>query len=149
MSVSRHRGFQHTLRSGLRIAAFIAAASMVSSGSALAWGTLCVGEDGHVAFEAFADGKCVDGTAAPSPTHAAHLNACDGEAGCGPCTDLRSAPGAWPGRTTSPPQTSPSAFALPSLALHATPSARAPAFLLRRSAPGPHRSVTAIAVLRC
>jgi hypothetical protein len=74
----------------------IAAAFAVLALAAVPWATLCLGEDGHVAFEVVVDGRCLDGgKSEPSAEHPVHLTACEQETGCGPCTDLRSTADAW------------------------------------------------------
>ncbi len=74
----------------------IAAAFAVLAAAVLSWGTLCRGDDGHVAFEIVVDGRCLDGGKTElTAEHPVHLNDCKQEAGCGPCTDLRGTADAW------------------------------------------------------
>jgi hypothetical protein len=68
----------------------LAATILVLVATAASWGTLCIGEDGHVAFEAAAAGDCVgETTAGGASPGAASATAVGGAwSCCGPCTDL-------------------------------------------------------------
>jgi hypothetical protein len=70
--------------------ASLAATILVFVGTAASWGTLCIGADGHVAFEAAAAGNCVGETpSGGAPSGAASATAAAGAwPCCGPCTDL-------------------------------------------------------------
>jgi hypothetical protein len=73
----------------------IAAALTVISGVALSWGTVCLGEDGHVAVEISVAGRCLDDIQKAPAEHGAHLSSCLRDAGCGPCMDISGASDAW------------------------------------------------------
>lgn len=92
----------------------LAAVVLVLSATAASWGTLCIGEDGHVAFEAAAAGDCVGettpGAAAPG---AASTSAVDGAwPCCGPCMDLDRAGADWLTGNSPEPEPAPVALAV-------------------------------------
>jgi hypothetical protein len=127
-----------------------AAAFAVLALAALSWGTLCLGEDGHVAFEVFVAGRCLDnGGTTPPAEHPVHLTACEQETGCGPCTDLRGTADAWLARTSS--DVPDAGLALMSV-IHAAIPQPAPATAssrLESVAARARRVATATTVLRC
>jgi hypothetical protein len=126
----------------------LAAVAVVLAVSALSWATLCLGEDGHLAFEVAVAGKCLDGAAGvPAAGSSAILNTCEARSGCGPCTDLRWTPAAWLGSVTSDlPDPGPAVVSV-TLAPIAVPLARVAPF--RLAALGAHLVATATTVLRC
>jgi hypothetical protein len=109
---------------------------------------LCLGEDGHVAFEVFAAGRCLDvGTTSPTE-HPIHLSSCEQEAGCGPCTDLRGGADAWLA-SVSPDLPDPG-LALVSVFQTATPQpVPGAATSLLETVAATRRAAPATTVLRC
>ena len=128
----------------------IAAAFAVVSGAAFSWGTLCLGDDGHVAFEVSVAGHCLDYVnTAPPLEHPAHLAACDREAGCGPCTDLRGGADALlPNASSDLPGATLAFVSVIHVALP-QPAPAAASFRLRSATPFSRRASTATTVLRC
>lgn len=129
----------------------LAAVAAVIAAAALSWATLCLGEDGHVAFEVAVAGKCLDGAAGVGAARAsASLDSCEAQSGCGPCTDLRAGYGqGLSGTTSAQPDPGPALVWL-RLGAPATPPAKASSlFFLRDHALGDHLGATATTVLRC
>ena len=139
-----------SLRRHLRVAGLAAVATVITA-AALSWATLCLGEDGHVAFEVAVGGKCLDDAAGvPAAGASAMLNSYEAESGCGPCTDLRAVSGQWLGGATSAQPDPGPALVLLRLGEPATPLADAPSlFSLRDHALAAHLGATATTVLRC
>ncbi len=125
----------------------LAAAVALLASVGLSWGTLCLGADGHVAFEAIVAGQCLDDVADAHAGHeAAELSPCPSRTGCGPCTDFRGAADAWLTSATPErpdPAASPAAILLAPAAL---PPQIAAAPVWRRGIP---LAATASTVLRC
>lgn len=142
-------GCMRSPRIGLRVGG-IAAALAVLAGAALSWGTLCLGEDGHVAFEVSVAGRCFDDVrAAPPVEHPVHLDVCAQDAGCGPCTDLRGTADAWlAGVSPDLPEATPALVSVTHVALP-QPMACAASSRLWDATPAARRAVTAMTVLRC
>jgi hypothetical protein len=75
--------------------------SAVLVATVISWGTICLGRDGHVAFETSIAGRCTaqDGASSTSLADEEHLVVPWGLGTaplcCGPCTDLVSASGQW------------------------------------------------------
>ena len=136
-----------SLRRHLRVGA-PAAVAVVIAGAALSWATLCLGEDGHVAFEVAVAGKCLDNAAGiPAAGSLTILNPYDARPGCGPCTDLRWTPTAWLGSATSDlPDRGPSHVSV-TLAPIVMRLAGVASFELASA--GAHLGATATTVLRC
>ncbi len=145
-----NRGCMRSLRRHLRVGGLAAVVAVISS-AALSWATLCLGDDGHVAFEVAVAGKCLDDAAGvPAAGASAILNSCEARSGCGPCTDLRWITGAWLGTATSTQPDPGPALVLLRLGEPATPIADAPSlFSLRDNALAAHLVATAATVLRC
>jgi len=136
-------------RRGLRVGT-IAAAFGVLAAVALSWGTLCFGEDGHVAFEVVVDGRCLDGGGTTPPAgHPAHFAPCELEAGCGPCRDLRGTAGAW--LASASPDLPDVGLVVVSAVDAAIPQPApvAPSFQVESAATAARRAATATTVLRC
>jgi hypothetical protein len=128
----------------------LAAVAAVITAAALSWATLCLGEDGHVAFEVAVAGKCLDdGAGIPAARSLTILNACVARPGCGPCTDLRWTSTAWLGSATSDlPDPGPAHVSV-TLAPIAMPLANPASFRLAAVVAGAHLGATATTVLRC
>lgn len=92
----------------------LAAVILVLVATAASWGTLCIGEDGHVAFEATAAGDCVGETKpGATPPGAASATAVDQAwPCCGPCTDLDRAGADWLTGNAPEPEPAPVALAV-------------------------------------
>jgi hypothetical protein len=136
-----------SLRRHLRVGG-LAAIAVVIAGAALSWATLCLGEDGHVAFEVSVAGRCLDDAAGvPAAGASAMLNSCEARSGCGPCTDFRCTSSAWLGRATTSDLPDPGpALVSVTLAPIAAPLAGVASFRLAAVA---HLGATATTVLRC
>lgn len=145
-----NRGCMRSLRRHLRVGG-VAAVAVVIAASALSWATLCLGEDGHVAFEVAVAGKCLDdATGVPAASASASLNSYGAESGCGPCTDLRAGSDQWLSGTTSAQPDPGPALVLLRLGAPPTPPAEASSrFSLRDHSLGAHLGATATTVLRC
>jgi hypothetical protein len=80
----------------LRASGLLAFGLALGSSSLLS-GTLCVGDDGHIAIEVAKGGKCVDGAVvseAPIPFEASpRLTSAAPDSDCGPCIDLTATSG--------------------------------------------------------
>lgn len=88
----------------LRVLSVAAMLSLVLVATASSWGTLCIGADGHVAFEAVTAGDCFgegrgegsgEGVSGASGTVASARPAEDAWPCCGPCTDVSQAGARW------------------------------------------------------
>ena len=69
----------------------LAAIALALVGASLSWGTLCLGQDGHLAIEPRAAGQCFSGGAPTTPSPLDALTTLRAEVSlpcCGPCTDL-------------------------------------------------------------
>jgi hypothetical protein len=136
-------------RRSFRVGGLAAAAAVLAS-AALSWGTLCLGEDGHVTLEVSVAGRCIDNLrAAPPAEHGAHLTACERDAGCGPCTDLRGFAGAWLARAASDSPHPPPALSSPTFALAAPLVANAASFDLTQAIAATRHTAAFTTVLRC
>lgn len=90
----------------------LAAVFLVLAATATSWGTVCIGEDGHVALEAISAGDCVgEATPAVVSTGAAPATTSSGAwPCCGPCTDLDRTGADW--LTGNSPEPDPAPIAL-------------------------------------
>lgn len=126
-----------------RTAALALCAFALFAGSGLT-GTLCIGEDGHVAFEPARGGVCVDGERSFAPMSGAALAAPPSHTDCGPCIDLASpAPESVSAAQPQPPNRS--TWLAPSSDSHASAAGAArPA----RHSLGSERAPAALSILR-
>lgn len=70
--------------------------ALVVAAPAVSWETLCIGDDGHVAFEPVASGHCAAGAVQGGVSEEIlSIGARDAWPCCGPCTDLRSPGDPW------------------------------------------------------
>jgi hypothetical protein len=117
--------------------------------TALSWGTLCLGEDGHVAFEISVAGRCFDDVDPTPPfDHPVHLNACDQEAGCGPCTDFCGTADGWlASATLDSPDKGPLVFVAHAAIPQTLPAMTSPR--LGDVTAAARHAKTAMTVLRC
>jgi hypothetical protein len=139
-------------RSGDRrsLLAVLAGLGLVFVATTASWGTLCIGADGHVAFEAVAGGDCVGGAGSgESPAAVVSAKALQGPwPCCGACTDVEGTGAAW--LTASPAEKAPGA--VPAALVPAPPTASTPrSFPLAAHgvAQGRARRALATTILRC
>lgn len=128
----------------------MAAAFALLALAAVPWATLCLGEDGHIAFEVVVDGRCLDGdNMEPSSEHAMHLSDCTRDAGCGPCTDIRGTADVWLASASSDLPDAPPPFVSVAHAAIPQPAPVAPSLRLEFVATTTRRAETATTILRC
>jgi hypothetical protein len=136
----------------VRIASLLSLAVALAA-TAISWGTLCLGEDGHMAFEPSLAGGCAapDRASGTEPLPAAVAGLAGRPQCCGPCMDLPGASGEWfersPARRPDPGPLAHTGLCLPAWA--AQPARASVPLALAASARLARRAITLTTVLHC
>jgi hypothetical protein len=136
----------------VRIASLLSLAVALAA-TAISWGTLCLGEDGHMAFEPSLAGGCVTpaGASGTEALPAAVAGLAARPQCCGPCMDLPGASGEWlersPAKRLDPGPLAHTELYLPAWA--AQPVHASAPLALAASARLARRAITLTTVLHC